>query len=257
MNNPGNGYPVVPTNGDNIAAARKTRAYLEPKIEPGESLALMLSMLPVYTLHDEYLFLRVLQSFETNFSLIAANMKSVIELLADPVDVEGVRARLTDSATLMRESAPLFSLLATMRVEAFRTFRAYTEGASAIQSEAYKTVESLCRRPDDERLNSLPYTSVPKVRDALLADEDSPTVWGQYLRVRASGTLSAEDLDTIDAAMAELQAAHRRWRTTHYRLALRMLGDAGGSGYSEGTPYLRSVVDNDLFGRPDSPNGGQ
>ena len=32
-----------------------------------------------------------------------------------------------------------------------------------------------------------------------------------------------------------------RWRNTHYRLAVRMLGEASGTGYTEGTPYLKAV----------------
>jgi tryptophan 2,3-dioxygenase len=32
-----------------------------------------------------------------------------------------------------------------------------------------------------------------------------------------------------------------RWRHTHYRLAVRMLGERTGTGNTEGTPYLNAV----------------
>ena len=48
------------------------------------------------------------------------------------------------------------------------TFREYTDGASAIQSRSYKTIESLCRRPDPERLVGPGYDAVPEVRARVL-----------------------------------------------------------------------------------------
>ncbi|GAB3899181.1 hypothetical protein ACFQ1S_08460 [Kibdelosporangium lantanae] len=50
----------------------------------------------------------------------------------------------------------MFALLATIQVDSFRTFRQFTEGASAIQSRNHTIVESLCRRPGPSRLDSSP-----------------------------------------------------------------------------------------------------
>jgi tryptophan 2,3-dioxygenase len=41
--------------------------------------------------------------------------------------------------------------------------------------------------------------------------------------------------------MTAFAAALRRWRQTHYRIAVRMLGTRSGTGYTEGTPYLDEV----------------
>jgi len=41
--------------------------------------------------------------------------------------------------------------------------------------------------------------------------------------------------------MTGFARALMRWRNTHYRLAVRMLGEASGTGYTEGTPYLKAV----------------
>jgi hypothetical protein len=41
----------------------------------------------------------------------------------------------------MREISPMFSLVATMRPEAFVAFREYTHGAGAIQSRSIAVVE--------------------------------------------------------------------------------------------------------------------
>jgi tryptophan 2,3-dioxygenase len=45
----------------------------------------------------------------------------------------------------------------------------------------------------------------------------------------------------VVTAMAEFAAALSRWRQTHYRLAVRMLGAKPGTGYTDGTPYLERV----------------
>lgn len=203
---------------------------------------LRLTMQPVATLHDEYLFLRVLQAFETTFAAQAERLRATISALGAG-DPRTAATLLRRNSAELREAGALFSLVATMQVEAFRRFRQFTEGASAIQSESYKTMESLCRPPDPDRLAGLPYTSVPKVREAV--DAGQPTV--QEAVAAARGRLPAEDVDVLAGAMAEYEAVVRRWRRTHHRIAVRMLGDSAGTGYTVGTPYLRSVVDMPLF----------
>ena len=41
--------------------------------------------------------------------------------------------------------------------------------------------------------------------------------------------------------MREFAVTLLRWRRTHYRIAVRMLGERTGTGYTEGAPYLKSV----------------
>ena len=139
------------------AAARELCQAVQATLTPVERRTLTLSMLPVYVLHDEYLFIRVLQMFETTFAMLGVQISSATRALDQGDCVTAASGvRLAESA--LHESAPLFSLLGTMQVEAFRTFRAFTDGASAIQSRNYKVMESLCRRPDADRLDSAAYT---------------------------------------------------------------------------------------------------
>lgn len=191
--------------------------------------AISRSMLPVATLHDEYLFIRVLQAFETTFALLAALLQTTVDTVASAPST--AVESLSSATAALQETAPLFSLLATMRVESFRTFRQNTEGASAIQSRNYKLVESLCRRPDQDRLNSAAYESVPDLRP-------TPTTVDEAV---AAAALSPSDRTAVMAAMTDFAAALTRWRQTHYRIAVRMLGTEPGTGYTEGTPYLAKV----------------
>jgi tryptophan 2,3-dioxygenase len=221
-------------------AARELCATVRPELSALDRRILQLSMLPVYVVHDEYLFIRVLQLFEITFALLAAELRGAVYALAAHEDCITATRCVDVATTLLRESAPLFSLLATMQVEAFRTFREFTDGASAIQSRNYKILESLCRTPDPDRLASAAYLSVPEVRDRVLAGNF--TLDEAFEAACASGYLTCDEREELTTAMGRFAAALRRWRQTHYSLAVRMLGDQRpGTGATEGTPYLKSV----------------
>lgn len=225
-------------DGQVIEATRRACAAVHADLSPVERRTLRLSVLPVYVMHDEYMFMRALQAFEATFALLAVQIRSAVAALADARADTAVR-RLAAAETTLRESAPLFSMVATMQVNSFRTFRAYTEGASAIQSPNYKTVEALCRQPDQPRLDSVAYTSVPEVRERVLAGQ--ATVDDMFDAARRSGTMTLAERDRLDRAMSRFAATLSQWRQTHYRIAMRMLGDLRGTGYTEGTPYLDEV----------------
>lgn len=226
------------TAADPQELTRQACVTVQADMSVAERRTMELSVLPVYTAHDEYMFLRVLQAFETTFALLAVQLREVVSALRER-SVDRAMHFLKASESAFAESAPLFSMLATMQVESFRTFRQFTEGASAIQSRNYKTVESLCRKLDPERFESPAYHQVPEVRQRVLAGQ--PTLDDAFQEVCQSGDISDEDRDRLANSMRGFASALLRWRNTHYRLAVRMLGDATGTGYTEGTPYLKSV----------------
>lgn len=244
---------------DPCGAARRGWQAVAPGISDSEQRALSLSMLPVDIIHDEYMFIRVLQSYEATFALLVVQLDAAIRCIAGLPGHGGRSAAGTGSAraagqflrvaaAALHQAAPLFSLLATMQVTAFRTFRQFTEGASAIQSSSYKTMEALCRRPDPERLDSAAYHNVPDVRRMVLAGHHD--LASAVSRAEAAGTLPPAAARELAAAMDSFAGALSRWRTAHYRLAVRMLGNARGTGYTEGTPYLKSVLGIRVFPAP-------
>ncbi|MEV0607426.1 tryptophan 2,3-dioxygenase family protein [Polymorphospora rubra] len=218
---------------------------------PDERRDLRLSMLPVYVVHDEYMFIRVLQAYECTFASLAAELESAVAALADGL-VQPAADHLGHARDLLNQAAPLFSLIATMQPDSFRTFRLYTEGASAIQSRSYKLVESLCRTPEETRLESPAFRSVPDIREQVLAGQ--PSVEQAYRAADRAGLLPVPDRHLLDERMADFAAALLQWRQTHYRIATRMLGSRTGTGYTEGTPYLAAARSIPVFG-PES--GGE
>ncbi|MDI5938289.1 MULTISPECIES: tryptophan 2,3-dioxygenase family protein [unclassified Micromonospora] len=215
--------------------AQQAVAAVEVDTTAEERLALRVTMLPVSTIHDEWMFIRVLQTFEVTFALLAVDLRAVVAAVRAG-HLHLAATRMSAAATLLRDSAPLWSVTATLQPKAFHRFRPYTEGASAIQSRHYKLVEFLCRTPDASRRDSPAYFSTPDVRTLILHGQASID---DALDALTPANADSHALPALATAMTEFTAALRHWRRTHYRLALRMLGtEQTGTGYTHGTAYL-------------------
>lgn len=207
-----------------------------------ESRTLKLTMLPVSLVHDEYMFIRALQSYETTFALIGVQLKAAAAAL-ERGEGAAATAAIEAAAQVLGEASPIWSLVATMQTESFLRFREYTDGASAIQSRSYKSAEATCRRPDQERLDSPAYHSVPEVRERVLAGQPN---LDDVLNA-AAGILAPDMRAAVSSAMERFEAAVFKWRKTHHRIAVRMLGDRRGTGYTAGVGYLEQVRTIPLF----------
>ena len=206
---------------------------------------LELSVQPVFTVHDEYFFIRILQAHEMSFAGMNRRMRVAITALRE--QQFGVAVTLLEEiVAFMDRNASLFRIVATMRPEAFHTFREFTDGASAIQSEQYKRFEGLCGLPPTERISSPAYDSVPAVQAEVRRGQDTMT--DAYDHAHAKGR-HPEQVATVGSLLRALEVSHRRWKGTHVTLATRMLGDARGSGHTTGVGYLSQWVDHRLFWR--------
>ncbi len=208
------------------------------------ALRIAVSVLPVDVLHDEYLFIRILQASEVTFVTLLDHLRTAIGAIRTR-NAEKARAAVIAASQSLTQGGRLFSILATMSADAFRRFRRFTEGASAIQSEHYKRFELLCGVPSAQRLDSAAFSNVPEVQDDARGDPE--TLTRAYADARRQDWFGAAEWESIDAALDELEGTHQRWKTTHFRIASKMLADAPGSGYTAGVPYLRELLDNRLF----------
>ncbi|WP_030384952.1 tryptophan 2,3-dioxygenase family protein [Streptomyces sp. NRRL S-241] len=200
---------------------------------------------PVYVLHDEYFFIRALQAHEMIFTAIAAEVRTAIGALRDG-RLDAAADHVDRAAGLFDRASALFRMVATMRPGHFSAFREFTQGASAIQSEQYKRFEILCGLPTAPRLRSEAFTHVPSVR-AEAEGEGHDTVVRAYLDLRRSVRFTEAEWNRFRSALGGLEERHQRWKSTHRSLAARMLGDAHGTGYTAGVPYLAECLDNRLF----------
>ena len=201
---------------------------------------------PVYVAHDEYFFMRALQAHEMVFTTLAMDIRAATTSLRDGRFDDAV-ASIEHANKVYPRAAMLFRLVATMRPEHFHAFREFTQGASAIQSEQYKRFEIACGAPSAERLQSDAFTNVPAVQADAIAGHDSLSQ--AYLDARRDDKFTVDQWNVLDAALNKLEGGHQRWKATHHSLAARMLGEAHGSGYTAGVPYLRKCLENRLFWR--------
>ncbi len=214
---------------------------------------LQMTMLPVFVVHDEYLFIRVLQALETTFAWIAVCLAAAGASFRNSPD--DVVSHLHAASVMLKEGSRLFALLSTMQKKSFETFRTYTEGASAIQSVNYKRMESICRVPDEARLESIAYASVPRVQRSVarasrcrsLRPDSDINLGDARLEAREDGRLSPERDREIEHGMRHFAATLRSWRFAHHGIAVKMLGHGAGTGYTEGTRYLKGVREIPVF----------
>jgi tryptophan 2,3-dioxygenase len=225
-------------------AARLLLAALPAATDTDAALRIAVSVLPVDVHHDEYLFIRVLQASEATFVSLADHLRAAIAGIRAR-NAEAARAAVITASQCVAQGGRLFSILATMSADSFQRFRQFTEGASAIQSEHYKRFELLCGVPAAHRLASAAFSNVPALQAE--AHGNPETLTCAYLDTRSQGWFGAAEWESIDSALDQLEETHQRWKTTHFRIAGMMLGDAPGSGYTAGVPYLRELLDNRLF----------
>ncbi|RSN07991.1 hypothetical protein DMC63_34600 [Streptomyces sp. WAC 05977] len=227
--------------GDLRESTNPSNEVLDSKIEPVESI-LHFSVLPVSDQHDEYLFIRVLQCYETIFTTMALLLEEAVTA-TESEDVSAVACRIESAATTLDRASGLFSLLATMPPANFRSFRLQTDGSSAIQSEAYKLVEIFCALPRKSRIDSPAFLSVPRVRQRALSDQDSLASW----HCRQQARWSDVEGKMMANALERLETSHQKWKRTHYSIAKSMIGTSGGTGGTEGVEYLRKRTEARLF----------
>lgn len=220
---------------DPMTAAGKVCRTVFGNISGAESRTLKLTALPVSLVHDEYMFIRALQSYETTFALMSVQLKAAVAAL-DRGDGAAATAAIEAAAQALGEASPIWSLVGTMQTESFLRFREYTDGASAIQSRSYKDAEATCRRPDQARLDSPAYHSVPEVRERVLAGRR--TIADALSAAGDAGLLTPDQHAAVSSAMERFEAAMFKWRKTHHRLAVRMLGERRGTGDTAGVSYL-------------------
>ncbi|WP_232666507.1 tryptophan 2,3-dioxygenase family protein [Pseudonocardia sp. TRM90224] len=218
-------------------------AVLAELPDPPASPWFATTVAPVSPLHDEYFFIRALQAHEQLFTALADDVEAATAALRAG-EIAAALVRLDHAVATMDRAGVLFRIVATMQAATFHAFREHTQGASAIQSEQYKRFELACGPPTPARLRSDAFTSVPRV----LADPPSDDLTSAYLDgTRSAPEASAVEIGALDERIAAIEAAHQRWKGAHHGIAARMLGDAHGSGYTAGVPYLRACLDNRLF----------
>jgi len=201
-----------------------------------------ITMEPVWTVHDEYMFIRILQCFEIIFSIIVKGFLTCQGLIQHG-DFKRCSSIMRKLNLIFQCNSALFRILNSMPRETFALFRTYTDGASAIQSEQYKLIEALAARPSPSRLYSAAFASVPGVKRTY---EQGELLHFEDLLQSYADWENADFLELIQS-MGQFDASFVQWKKVHTNIAVKMLGSQLGTGYTQGTPYLKANADARLF----------
>jgi len=201
-----------------------------------------LTMLPVSTDHDEYMFIRSVQAFEMIFVMLASGFRETIHRLTENRLPEAIDATWAMTGTI-RTSLSFFRVLNTMPSENFLRFRHLTDGASAIQSRQYKWIEVLAAHPSEKRIMSEGFETVPTVRDAYR--QGLRNIEDAFNDCRR--TASPSSLEGCKAALLALDKQFVAWKRSHVNVVMRALGAVTGTGGTAGLVYLQQYSTTRLF----------
>lgn len=213
---------------------------------PDFRLAADCTLVPITRVHDEVLFIRVLQVFETVFLQVHGLLADGRDrMLGGDLAAAGYRFR--QAADALDAAFPVFRLLATIRPDSFAIIRRKTTGASGLQSVAFKRIELLAAAPSSARASS----------EAFAAEEVAGHVSTERPSIEAvlGRDRSARTDPLILTGLAAMDRAWLRWKRAHWAVAAHVIGSSPGTGGTSGVSYLRAWMTDPLIPRLPQPRG--
>ena len=197
------GIAVDATEAGGLDAAREVCGAILADLTPQERRLLSITDLTVSVVHDEHMFMRVLQAYETTFALIAVALRSAIAALADGRTRDAVADSGRRRAGGCTKAKPLFS--SSRRCSRRRSSpSASSPTARRARSVAQLQDRRACAGRPSARVDSPAYRSVPDVRERVLAGQ--PT-FDDALSFAGLGAVMQDELDAVRAAMARFEEA--------------------------------------------------
>lgn len=193
-----------------------------------------LSLMPTTRLHDEQMFVRSIQIFETLYRQVYRCLVRASAFM-QVMDVDRACAELADATARISLAPVLYRVVTTMPKDSFAIIRQFTDGRSAIQSRSYRQIDLVCapRQPSP-------------VADRLPAVEvTSPTLQETFVAIR--GRIDPAAADRLETQMRAFDTAWRAMKRTHWGITLKIIGRVPGTGGTRGADYLKYAADLPLF----------
>ncbi|QEV04996.1 hypothetical protein [Streptomyces prasinus] len=232
------GAPTVADRGDDMALATISMDLAKDVLawtSDAPRQLVDITMLPVTQLHDEQMFIRCIQIFESLYAQVARSLERAIAALEND-DAGEAEEVLRDAVTRAEAMPILFRVLTTMPRDAFAVIRDNTHGRSAIQSRSYREVELL----------SAPREAGSGPQEAAQRDVADRTLQEVYLE-RAERRMTDARADGLAEVMRQLDRAWRMSKRTHWGVTLKVIGSVPGTGGTSGADYLKHSAGISLF----------
>jgi len=229
------------------------------------------------TAHDELLFLIQHQTSELWMKLILHELGAAREALRTG-ETSAMFKMLARVSRIFEQLNNQWDVLRTMTPADYTRFREALGPSSGFQSYQYRMIEYVLGNRNPNMVK--PHAHLPEVHEMLMAELARPSFYDEVVRhlFRAvdghERDVPAPQLDTPHAALPEIQARwkvvyedidthwslyelgeklvdledyFRRWRFNHVTTVERVIGFKRGTGGTVGVPYLRRMLDVELF----------
>lgn len=230
---------------------------------------------PQSNAHDEMLFIIQHQTSEL-WMRLAIHELSIARDLIRKGDLQPAFKMLTRVARIFEQLNSAWDVLRTMTPSEYTEFRPALQAGSGFQSHQYRLIEYMlgnrpkamlrlyAHEPDNHaRLEAelqsqslyqvtLAFVSNALGRDISL-DQPSDGPWVARPEVQALWRVVYEDprahWDSYHLAekLVDLEDYFRRWRFNHVTTVERIIGFKRGTGGTAGVPYLRKMLEVELF----------
>ncbi|MFC5675859.1 tryptophan 2,3-dioxygenase [Aeromicrobium endophyticum] len=238
---------------------------------------LLAAQQPVSDHHDEMLFIIQHQVTELWLKQLIHELRSAISLV-EADDLSPALKRLARVKTIQRQMFEQWSVLATLTPVEYVQFRDDLGKASGFQSPQYRTVEFLLGNKNPAMIAVFDHD--PVLRDALLADLASPSIYDAFLGflARRGHEVPAAVLErdlaqpyVADAGVTEVlrrvyadpdthwdayemceelvdvEESFQLWRFRHLKTVERIIGFKRGTGGSSGVHFLQKALELTFF----------
>ena len=232
---------------------------------------------PVSDHHDEMLFIVQHQVTELWLKQLVHELRSAIALLTAD-DLSPALKRLARVKAIQRQMFEQWSVLETLTPVEYVQFRDSLGKASGFQSPQYRTVEFLLGNKNPAMIAVFDHD--PALRDALLADLASPSIYDAFLGflARRGHEVPAAVLErdlaqpyVADAGVTEVlrrvyadpdthwdayemceelvdvEESFQLWRFRHLKTVERIIGFKRGTGGSSGASFLQKALELTFF----------
>lgn len=230
---------------------------------------------PQSNAHDEMLFIIQHQTSELWMRLAIHELSIARDLIREG-DLQPAFKMLTRVARIFEQLNSAWDVLRTMTPSEYTEFRPALQAGSGFQSHQYRLIEYMlgnrpkamlrlyAHEPDNHaRLEAelqsqslyqvtLAFVSKALGRDISL-DQPSDGPWVARPEVQALWRVVYEDprahWDAYHLAekLVDLEDYFRRWRFNHVTTVERIIGFKRGTGGTAGVPYLRKMLEVELF----------
>ena len=239
--------------------------------------ALLGAQHPLSPAHDELLFIVQHQTSELWMKLMLHELRAAVAAVAADRLAPAFKM-LARVSRILEQLVHAWDVLATMTPPEYSAIRPYLARSSGFQSWQYRCIEFMLGNKNAAMLQ--PHAHAPARLAEVEAAWRAPSLYDEALRLLARRGLPLPashteldwtapyaasdaveqawlavyrapethwDLYQLGEELTDLEDAFRLWRFRHLTTVARIIGMKGGTGGTSGAPYLRRMLDVELF----------